>query len=191
MNRSTLTQFAVAVFTMLSLVGSGWAQKSPAASAPAMTASAPSSLARDDVAFLKQAAQNGHAEVEGSKLAERKSANEKVKAFAKMMIDDHTKAGTELNALATSKGVDIPSTPSSAQQAKLKQLDAADGAKFDEKYTDELGVKAHQDTIKLFQKAAARAKDAEVKAWAGKTLPTLQQHLDQARELKKAMSAKK
>ena len=192
MNRLSLTRLSFALLTTLSLMQSGWAQKSPA-SAPALTAAAssPTQLAREDVAFLKQAAQNGHTEVEGSKLAERKATSDKVKAFAKMMVDDHTKAGTELNVLAASKGVEVPSSPSMVQRGKLKLLEAADGSKFDQKFADELGVKAHQDTVKLFQNAARSAKDADVKTWASKTLPTLQQHLEQARELKTAVSARK
>ena len=85
----------------------------------------------------------------------------------------------------------MPSEPSTAQKARLKRLEAADGSQFDQRFADELGVKAHEDTVKLFQKAAKDAKDPDVKAWASKTLPTLEQHLVQARELKTAVSARK
>ena len=192
MQRLTMTRTTLAMVTMLALMQSGWTQ-TPPASAPAATAtkSSPTRLARQDEAFLKQAAENGHADVEGSKLAERKATNDKVKAFAKQMIDDHTKAGSELNALASSKGVQVPSEPSTAQKGRLKKLEAADGSQFDQRFADDLGVKAHEDTVKLFQKAAKDAKDADVKAWASKTLPTLEQHLQQARELKTAVSARK
>jgi putative membrane protein len=74
------------------------------------------------------------------------------------------------------------------QKAKLKLLDASDGAKFDQRYSETMGVAAHRDTIALFQKASTNAKDAEVKAFATKTLPTLQHHLEMARKLPGAES---
>lgn len=155
-----------------------------AQSPPAAASAAANRLAREDTAFLKQAAQNGHAEVEGSKLAVSKASTEPVKSFARKMVDDHTKTNNELAALAASKGVEAPTEPSLAQKAKLKLLSAADGVDFDRDYADSLGVKAHEDTIELFQRAATGAKDAEVKAFAAKTLPALKQHLEMAKELK-------
>jgi putative membrane protein len=139
--------------------------------------------ARADVAFMKQAAENGHAEVESSKLAVQKATNAQVKSFAQQMVDDHTKANNELQSLASSKGVELPTGPSMMQKAKLKLLDASDGAKFDQRYSETMGVAAHRDTIALFQKASTTAKDAEVKAFATKTLPALQHHLEMARKL--------
>jgi putative membrane protein len=164
--------------------GSGTADKAAAKSPAASAAKGAAKLARADVAFLKQAAQNGHAEVESSKLALTKASNTQVKGFAQQMVDDHTKAGQELAALASSKGVAVPSEPSVAQKAKIKMLSGAEGASFDKRYADSMGVAAHQDTIKLFQKASTGAADPDVKAYAAKTLPTLQHHLQMAKELK-------
>jgi putative membrane protein len=47
-------------------------------------------------------------------------------------------------------------------------------------------VKDHNKTIADFQKASNDAKDADLKGWAGKTLPTLQMHLDSAQAINKA-----
>lgn len=160
------------------------AAKSPAASADKAGNKSGGKLARADVAFLKQAAQNGHAEVESSKLALTKASNTQVKGFAQQMVDDHTKANQELAALASSKGVEVPKEPSVAQKAKMKMLSAADGANFDKRYAETVGVAGHQDTLKLFQKASTGAADPDVKAFATKTLPTLNHHLQMAQELK-------
>src|SRR5690606_34856418 len=122
-----------------------------------------SKLSRADAGFLKQAAQNGHAEIEGSKLALSKGTHPQVKAFAQMMVDDHAKADSALKTLAASKGVDVPAEPSLAQKAKLKLLSTRDGANFDHHYAESIGVAAHEDTVRLFKKAAAEAEDADVK----------------------------
>jgi putative membrane protein len=154
-------------------------------------AAADTEIAGADISFLKQAAENGHAEVESSKLALGKTANADVKAFAQQMVDDHTKAGDELAALAQRKGVKVSADPSIAQRAKIKLMQAMDGASFDRRYAGTFGVTAHEDTVKLFRKEAQSGKDVEVKAWAAKTLPTLEHHLAMSRELKSKADAEK
>jgi putative membrane protein len=150
-----------------------------------------SSLSREDAGFLSQAAQNGHAEIESSKLAMEKATDPKVKEFAKRMIDDHTKANEELKALASSKGVEVPDDPSLLQKGKSKlMLSTADGADFDRRYAESMGVTAHEDTIELFEKAAKSAQDPEIKAFAQKTLPKLQEHLQMAQEMVKGLPKK-
>jgi len=142
--------------------------------------------ARSDEAFLKDAAQAGAAEIEASKLAVSKAKNADVKAFATSMVADHTKVDGELKALAAAKNVKLPDGPSMKQKAELKLIDAGDNDKFDERYAKSFGVKAHQDTIELFEEASREAKDPEVKAWAQKTLPALRHHLEMAQALSTA-----
>lgn len=146
-------------------------------------------LSRADTAFMKQAAENNHAEIESSRLALHKASDPAVKAFAQQMVADHGKTGQELAALASAKGVALPDGPSLLQKAKLKLLDAADGADFDRRYSETMGLAAHRDTIALFQKAAREARDPELKAFATKTLPALQGHLDMAQKLPAARAA--
>jgi len=140
--------------------------------------------ARSDEAFMKQAAQNGHAEIQASKLAVTKARNADVKAYASTMVADHTKVDDELKQLASSKKVELPTEPSTLQKAELKMISAGDDAKFDQRYAKSFGIKAHEDTVKLFQEAVQEAKDPEVKAFAQKTLPSLQHHLEMAKALK-------
>lgn len=141
-----------------------------------------SELDADDRSFLENAAQAGHLEVQGSKLALEKSGNAEVKKFAQKMIDDHGKAGQKLADLAKQKGFDAPTEPSLIQQAKLKTLGLRDEG-FDEAYVDEIGVSAHEDAVELFEEASTDAKDTDVKQFASDTLPTLQQHLQMAQTL--------
>lgn len=150
------------------------------------TLSSAADLSLSDKRFLKNAAESGNYEVEGSKLALKTSKNVEVQKFAKMMVDDHTKAGAKLKALASSKGVDVSPEPSLVQQAKLKYLGTRNGAKFDDKYAETVGVSAHEATVKLFEDAADDASDADIKKFAADTLPTLKHHL----ELAKALDAK-
>ena len=147
-------------------------------------AATPASLSHQDKSFLKDAAEGGNAEVSGSQVALAQSGNADVKAFAQMMVDDHGKAGTELKGLADQKGVKVSDTPSITQKTEIKLLSERKGSSFDQHYAESIGVKDHQSTIKLFQKEIDKGSDADVKAWASKTLPTLQHHLEAAQALK-------
>lgn len=141
-------------------------------------------LSGQDKSFLKDAAEGGNAEVAASQVALNQSGSADVKSFAQMMVDDHGKAGTELKGLADQKGVKVSDTPSLTKKTEIKVLSERKGSSFDQHYADSIGVKAHQDTIKLFQKEVDKGSDADVKAWASKTLPTLQHHLEAAQALK-------
>ncbi|MCE4538876.1 DUF4142 domain-containing protein [Pelomonas sp. P7] len=149
----------------------------------AVTAFASHAHARSDASFMKEAAHAGAAEIEASKLAVSKAKSADVKSFADTMIADHTKVADELKALAATKNVKLPDGPSVKQKAEIKLIDAGDNDKFDERFAKNFGVKAHEDTIKLFEEAAKNAKDPEVKAWAEKTLPGLRHHLEMAQAL--------
>jgi putative membrane protein len=147
-------------------------------------------LSKGDADFMKAAAHSGHTEIEGSKLAVSKASDPQVKSFADKMITDHSKMAEELKALAASKQVELPTEPSLTQKGQLKLLDTLKGDSFDKRYVSSIGVSAHEDTVTLFEKAAAGAQDPQVKSLATKSLPHLQMHLQMARELKAAVDKK-
>ena len=154
------------------------------------SASLADTLARGDASFLKKAAQAGHAEVATGKLAQSKAQDAQVKAFGERMVADHGKVGEELSKLAADKGVKLPAEPSGPQKVLMKRLEKSDGADFDRRYARAAGVDAHEDAVKLFRKAADSAKDADVKAFAQKQLPALEEHLKMAQALKPAADKK-
>jgi putative membrane protein len=165
------------------------------ASSPAPVAAAAAApyrgLARADAAFLKRAAQNGQTELASSKLALQRGLDTQVKGFAQQMLDDHGKAAQALAALAGAKGVALPAEPSLRQKARIRLLAGAQGVRFDQRFADVMAVAAHRDTVRRFEKAAASAADADVRAFAQATLPTLHNHLKMATELKQSMDKTK
>jgi putative membrane protein len=129
----------------------------------------------DDAEFAVEAANGGMAEVELAKLAETKATSPKVKEFAAMMIKDHTMANEELMALAKTKNITLPTTVGVDQQTVMGDLQKKAGAEFDKGYVDAM-VKDHDKDVTLFEKASTDAKDADIKSFATKTLPTLKMH---------------
>ncbi len=138
--------------------------------------------AEDDADFMVKAASGGMMEVELGRMALQKATNPKVKKFAQQMVDDHTKANEELKALAAKKNITLPTTPGDEAQEHINDLAKYSGAEFDKEYL-ELMHKDHQEDLDLFKEAAEDAEDAEVKAFAAKTLPVLQTHHQMAEQM--------
>jgi putative membrane protein len=129
-----------------------------------------------DSSFYKNAAEGGMAEVQLGTLAQQKAANPRVKEFGAMMVKDHTAANDKLKALAESKNISLPTSPSVGQMATKTKLEAQSGNTFDKSYIKGM-IEDHEEDIKEFKKEAASGRDAEAKAYAVATLPTLQAHL--------------
>ena len=144
-------------------------------------------VASGDKKFLEKAAESGQLEIATSQLAAQRATHADVKAFAQMMVTDHTKADTELKALAASKQVTLPMEQPRKVKSMLDDLGKKQGMDFDKEYADEIAVDAHKDAVDLFKDAAEDAKDPDIKAWAAKTLPTLQAHYDAGRMLKEKL----
>jgi putative membrane protein len=136
--------------------------------------------------FVTIAGQSDMLEIESSKLALQKSDSDKTKTFAQKMIDDHTATSTELKGLVSSGKVkaDAPSSLDKTHQAKLDKLAKLQGKDFTKQY-DDMQVSAHKDAVSLFDRYAKDGDNPDLKAFAGKTLPHLQEHLKMAEDLKK------
>ncbi|HEY2459622.1 MAG TPA: DUF4142 domain-containing protein [Candidatus Acidoferrum sp.] len=149
-----------------------------------MAASRPSMM---DTHFAKAAAQGGMAEVKLGQLAVDHGTNDAVKSFGQHMVDDHTKAGDQLKQVAQSENMNLPGDISAKDKASYDALSKLSGAAFDKAYARDM-VKDHEEDIAEFQKEANGGKDQALKNFATETLPTLKDHLKQAREMMKAVT---
>jgi putative membrane protein len=129
-----------------------------------------------DSAFYKKAAEGGMAEVELGTLAQQKSSNPSVKDFGAMMVKDHSAANEKLKAIAESKNIKLPTSPSMGQTATKAKLEVLSGKTFDKSYVKGM-IEDHEEAIKEFKQEASSGQDADAKAYAAATLPTLQAHL--------------
>jgi putative membrane protein len=135
--------------------------------------------------FVKQVAISDMFEIESNKLGQQKgSADEK--EFATQMVTDHTKTSTELKSLISGGKVkaELPAALDSSHQSKLDKLKGASGNDFSSQFNS-MQVDAHKDAVDLFERYSKGGDNAELKAWAGKTLPALKHHLEMAQNLGK------
>ncbi len=142
-----------------------------------------------DLAFMNDAAPGNMAEVELGRLAVKQGASKEVKQFGQKMIDDHSKAGQELMKVAQQKNVTLPPDVLPIHKEALAKLSKLSGADFDREYVKAM-VEDHEKDVAAFDATAKTAADADVKAFATKTLPTLQMHLQMIREIGSKMTKK-
>jgi putative membrane protein len=148
-------------------------------------------LSSADRKFAMMAAMGGMAEVEMARVALTKASSDAVKQYAQKMIDDHTTANAELMQIASAKGITLPAAPDAKHRAMMAKMERLSGAEFDRQYISMAGHKDHQKMEKLFRDESMRGRDADLKAFAAKTLPVVRQHLQMARDLHAGMSGMK
>jgi putative membrane protein len=148
------------------------------AAAGAGMAAGVASLSQQDRDFVTKAASAGKFEVRAAQLVKDRAASDDDKQFAQMMIDDHTKANDELKQIAQRKGLTVPQDLVPAHQQLYSELSSASDPVSVYRQQQ---VQAHEQAVQLFQDEASNGQDADLKAYAQKYLPVLQQHLDGAR----------
>jgi putative membrane protein len=151
------------------------------------TTTSTSKLSATDHKFVMEAAVGGMEEVQLGQLAAQKAMDPEVKNFGQHMVDDHSKANTQLMQLASQKGLTPPTTLPANKQKDMDKLNSLSGAAFDKAYIDMM-VKDHKKDVAEFQKQAKNGKDADLKSFAATTLPTLQNHLKMVQDIHSKMA---
>jgi putative membrane protein len=139
-----------------------------------------------DEAFVRVAVRGGLAEIKLGKLAMDQGSNEGVKAFGTRMVAEHTKVGDQLKEAAKEENIGLPTDIAAKDQANYDRLSKLSGGDFDQAYAQEM-VKDHQQDLRDFQREANHGNDDVIRSFASETVPTIQQHLDQAKEMLKAV----
>ena len=142
--------------------------------------------ASDETTFLNAAAVGGMMEVEAATAAAIHSKNSAVKEFAMLMMKDHGKANAEVATLATKLSIAIPKSLPEDHAMHIKELNTLNDNKFDQQYITMM-LTDHAKTVKLFT-SGKNLSNADLKAFATKTLPTIQSHYDKAVVIAKTLN---
>lgn len=135
----------------------------------------------DAATFVNMATSSNMLEIQSSEMALQRASSEDVKSFANQMIQDHTKASQEMAAVLQKKGMAAPAELEPNHKQMLQEL-ADNTANFDAAYV-QLQRAAHEEAVGLFTSYSNNPDDQELGAFAQKTLPTLQMHLDHVTKL--------
>jgi putative membrane protein len=178
-------RLAITAVLLLSAIGIAACESSEKAATTVQSATQAQmtpTLSTTDANFINTVGGGGHAEVEFGQLAQTQATRTDVRGFAAQMVSDHTAAGNELATLAQNKQMTPPAEMDLNHKAKFDQLKNTYGTEFDRVYIQGQ-VDDHTAVVNAFQNEITNGTDADVKAFAQKHLPTIQHHLDMARQL--------
>lgn len=135
-----------------------------------------------DEIFVKKAGSGGLAEVELGKIGQMKGTNPEVKTFSERLVTDHGKANDGLKTAAREAGLEVPAKPDAEAQKHIDMFRDYKGENFDRDFVKHM-IEDHEKDVALFTRASRECKNAKLKEFATKTLPTIKEHLDIARKL--------
>jgi putative membrane protein len=142
-----------------------------------------------DREFVEKELVAGNAEVELGRLAQEKATHADVKEFAAMLVRDHQAAAADLRPIAARLNTSQAEARDEADndfKDRMEDLSKLSGRDFDKKYIDEM-IDDHQKDVRDLENKAEHAADADLKAWASKTLPVVRQHLERAKSIKETL----
>lgn len=135
-----------------------------------------------DRGFITEAIQDDRQEIQMAKLAESSGSSEKVKAFGRKLVTDHQKNLTQLESMAQKFKIDVPTEQKKMMGGDMDKLTSATGAQFDTQFATAM-VKDHQKAIDMYTKQVREGQNPQLIQFATRTLPILEQHLQQAKQL--------
>jgi putative membrane protein len=138
--------------------------------------------AANDKEFVQKAAGGSEMEITLCEMAVIQAVGDDVKEFAQMMVNDHSLAGQELMALAERAHLGFPRDLDREDNSIIKHLSGLKGREFDRAYIRQM-VQNHRDDIKMFQTMAGDGKNPELKNFAQRYVPILEQHLKTAQDI--------
>jgi putative membrane protein len=148
----------------------------------AAKAAAPAALT--DQQFIDMAAQTDMLEAHLGQMAADQASRQEVKDYAQMLVTDHTADYQQLNALAAKDNFTVPKGLDDEHYKMVVPFEKLKGAAFDTRYIREM-IEGHTKAIAVYTREASDAQNPDVKSYASATLPTLQKHLDGAKDLLK------
>jgi putative membrane protein len=145
------------------------------------------SLSGGDRQFVLDAVRVSERDVELGELAKEKGQSIAVKELGARMVVDHGRVARELKQLALNKGLRVgdtkrPEEPSYDMLTKLSRPG------FDEAYLEAMSKDQEQD-VADFRRMSEQGQDPDLKAWAARTLPTLESQLQQIKATQGKMGA--
>jgi len=135
-----------------------------------------------DKAFAEKAWMGNMAEIKMGQMAAKMATRDDVKAYAKMLADDHTKANQKLKDVLGKKNITLGNTEPKDLKEHMDKLSSSKGADFDAAYLRDM-VEDHEKDIKLYEDYIKNATDSDLKGYATTVLPTIKEHLEMAKKL--------
>jgi putative membrane protein len=141
-----------------------------------------------DQHFIMDAAQGSMFEIAAGKVALQKTANQELKQFAQMLVQDHTQANEQLKPIAQQAGVQWPGQLNEVFQAMVSDLEKKSGSDFDRHFVYGQ-VAGHVEYRLIYRDAIAMTRNPQLKQWAQQTDQMILKHLRHGESLADANEA--
>lgn len=152
------------------------------AAVAAAPARAQDTVPLEDEYFAMKAYAEGLAEIAKSKLATTKATDPAVRQFAEKLVKDHTECNRKIYDLAAKKRIPLPTAIDAVHSTALRRMETLSASDFDKAFL-KAQICAHKEALHLFEHQSHKGEDADLKALAHETIPTLQDHTKSAFDL--------
>jgi putative membrane protein len=142
--------------------------------------------AEKDAQFIVNATSGSYDEVAVADVALTKSANAEVKKLAQQLKTDHSAVITQLNGVAATKNVTVPTAATEDGTEAAKKLAETEAKNFDKNWLEKV-EDMHESSIKKYEDASNNATDATIKNWAATTLVKIRGHLDMINKMQETI----
>jgi putative membrane protein len=135
-----------------------------------------------DKTFAKDAAQAALAEGRIGELAKERAASPDAKALGERLVTDQAKLMDELKNICSRRDYAIPTEPNAGQKEAIDRLSKLSGSEFDREFARVL-TDYHKKIVRLFEVAQEKVGDEDLKQFAKRSLPVLEEHVKSAEKL--------
>ncbi len=142
--------------------------------------------AEKDAQFIVDATSASYNEVAIADVALAKSANAEVKKLAQQLKTDHSAVITQLNGVAATKNVTVPTGATEDGNESVKNLTENKPENFDKNWLEKV-EDMHESSIKKYEEASEDANDSTLKNWASSTLVKIRSHLDMINKMQETI----
>ncbi|MGE3978964.1 MAG: DUF4142 domain-containing protein [Nitrospira sp.] len=163
-----LTLWAISVMPFVSVTG---------------TLGATADIQAETQSVLNKAAKEVQVEISLGQLAAQRASNREVRDFGRQMVEDHKKAGQQVELLALKHGITLSPGEDYDHHAKLEELSRLSGHAFDREYMN-YSIRDHESALEAFQRRAETVQDQDIKQWINLLLPILEGHREKAHRVK-------
>jgi putative membrane protein len=153
------------------------------AAANTTTTTTSTALAEKDAQFLSDVAASNMAEIKLAQLAQQKGNSQEVKDIAKMLETDHSAVLSDVKNSASQHSATLPTEEKEDAKDMYNKMNGKSGKEFDKDWCGHM-IDMHKKSIDKFDDAQKDLTDAELKSWAGNTLPKLRTHLAKLEQCK-------
>ena len=179
---------ALAVMAAMLAAGPVFAEEGGGASSQsdASQANGKQQMSQQDRQWLDYAATDNQGEIQQSLFAEKKAQSLALKAFVRLMVNDHVQLESQLAALVNGQSVSVPTGPGEKATKLISEMQNLQGSAFDRRFIAEQ-IKDHGDDIRKFSEEIQKTHDPAIRHFASEGLPMLKQHLALAKAVQASM----